>query len=481
MELLFALVLLPIASFTCLLSKRRGAIESTTMVAAFVAVAASVSVAWKVAGSGSYSPFPAVAIDPLGALVLCTVSVVGLATLAYSIPYLRGEVAKGIIGFPRVKLYFTLLNLFEAAMMFATIASNPVIAWISIEATTLSTALLISFYDKPSSVDAAWKYLIINSIGLLLGFFGTLLYFTPFKASVPGDGLVSWEMLLSNATHMDPAVAKIAFVFVLVGYGTKIGFVPMHAWKPDVYGKAPSPLGAMFSGALLPVAFSILLRCKSVTDTAIGNAFSNHLFVIFGVLSVVLAALLVYSQRNYKRLLAYSSIEHAGLMALGFGFGGIGPFSAILHMLYHSILKSALFLVSGNILLRYSTTKIAKVRGIIASLPVTSVLYLIGFFAITGMPPFGLFLTKIQILSSGMKSNMVPTALVMLSMAMLFVGFFKHATSMAFGEKPSEIKSGEGNIWLLIPPLLLILLAFYLSISLPSFLNTLIVAAALGR
>src|ERR1035437_4712497 len=174
--------------------------------------------------------------------MILIVSFIGFFTIIYSIQYLRKETTKNIIGFTRVKQYFILLNLFLVAMFLSISASNPIFAWISIEATTLSTAFLVSFYNKPSSVEAAWKYLIINSVGLLLGFFGTLLYFTEIHGV---GGAISWHLLLENSSNLNPLIAKIAFIFVLIGYGTKVGFVPMHTWKPDAYSKAPAPLGAL--------------------------------------------------------------------------------------------------------------------------------------------------------------------------------------------------------------------------------------------
>jgi hydrogenase-4 component F len=468
------------AALISLVAKRRGVIEFSSLAAATIALAVAIFVAINVAAHGTYAPFSFFSIDALSAIVMLIIACVGLAATAYSIEYLRQETAKNIIGstsmtkiYSRTREYFILLNIFLAAMFFAVTVSSPIFAWIFIEATTLSTALLISFYNKPSAVEAAWKYLIVNSVGLLLGFLGTLLYFTAVNASADG-GLVSWQLLMANATHLDPLIAKIAFVFVLIGYGTKIGFVPMHTWKPDAYSKAPAPLGALFSGALLPAAFIILLKCRAVTDAAVGSSFSSYLLIAFGIVSIAVAALIIFASRNYKRMLAYSSIENAGIMALGFGFGGLGIFAAMLHMIYHSLVKSSLFFSSGNFLLKYSSARIANVKGALKAIPVTSTLFLIGFFFITGAPPAGIFFTEVMIFSSGMAAYPVVSIVALFFMAILFVGFFHRATAMVFGEKPTDIAVGEGSVWLIVPPLALIALALGLSVYLPAFMQTLL-------
>lgn len=477
MPLISILISLLAAAVFSLLSKRRGGIEFVSVAASLVALVGTIFVSLKVAATGIYAPYQFFSVDALGAIAMLIIAVVGLAAMTYSVAYLREETKKQIIGFSRMRQYFILLNLFLGAMFLAVSASNPIFTWISVEATTLSTAFLISFYNKPTAMEAAWKYLIINSIGLLLGFFGTLLYFTLLSVSGSQE-FVTWTSLLGNAAHLNPFIAKIAFIFVLIGYGTKIGLAPLHTWLPDAHSKAPTPVSALLSGVLLNVAFITMIRFKEITDVAAGSGFSEKLLIAFGLFSVAVASLIIFTQKNYKRLLAYSSIENMGIAALGFGFGGIGIFAAILHMIYHSLLKSALFLSAGTIFLKYSSTKIINVRGAIRALPVTSILFMIGVFAVIGTPPFGIFLTKIFIITAGIKAHIYISVVAILLIAILFAGFFKHVTAMVFGEKPEEIKIGEGNIWLIVPPLALLTLAFYLSFHIPDFVYSLITAAA---
>ena len=479
MDLLLIITALVLAALLIILAKRRTVIEALAVIAFGFVGCETLAIALKVSASGVYAPSVFFSVDALGAIVMLAIGVIGFATTVYSVSYLRSETAKNIVGFKRVKQYFVMLLLFAAAMLSAISAASPIFAWISLEATTLSTAFLISFYNKPAAIEAAWKYLIVNSVGLLLGFFGTMLYFTSLETA-GGSGFVSWSLLLANTPHFNRVVAKIAFVFVLIGYGTKVGLAPMHTWLPDAHSKAPAPISAFLSGVLLNVALVIILRFKNITDASAGATFSQNLLVLFGALSILFAALIILTQKNYKRLIAYSSIENMGVMALGFGFGGQGVFAAILHMVYNALTKSALFLAAGSLFLKYSSTKIAKVSGALTVLPVTSLIFLTGFLAITGFPPFGIFLTKMLILSAGIKTHPLVTVLALLLMTILFVGFFRHVVALIFGEKPAGIPAGEASIWTVIPPLVLMSLVGYLSFSIPPFLLALIHQAALG-
>jgi len=481
MEILIILLSFSLAALTAITVRNKRIIELSSLIASFVGLVTSVLIAVKVSSAGgSYASFQFFFVDGLSAIVMLIVAFVGFGATVYSIAYLRQETAKNIIGLSnvskitsRIREYFILLNLFMVSIFLAIVANSPILAWIFIEATTLSTAFLISFYNKPSAMEAAWKYLIVNSVGILLAFLGTLLYFTSFHTGME-NGIITWQMLTNNATLLNPMIVKIAFVFILIGYGTKVGFAPMHTWKPDAYSKAPAPIGALFSGALMPAAFMLILKFKIITDSVAGTSFSQTLFIIFGLLSILIAATIIFVARNYKRVLAYSSIENAGIMALGFGFGGLGIFAAILHMIYHSLIKSALFFLSGNILLKYSSAKISNVKGAISVIPITAILFFTGFFIITGAPPFGIFFTKIVIFSAIVKTNLWVAAVGVALTIILFVGFFKHITSMVFGEKPADIKNGEDSVWLILPPLVFMALALYLSFNLPPFLNNLI-------
>lgn len=475
---LLLLICIPLAAaLISLPQKKKAPLEIIALAAAAAELACAVFVAAEVINNSSVSYGKIILIDALGALFLCTIGAIGLSATAYSIGYLREEVTKGIIGFRRVREYYVLLHLFLAAMFFAVSTVNPIMMWIAIEATTLSTAFLISFYNKASSTEAAWKYLIINSVGLLLGFFGTLLFFTS-ALSMSANGFISWSELRSAANNLNPLIAKMALIFVMTGYGTKVGLVPMHTWLPDAHSKAPTPISALLSGVLLSVAFYAILRFKAITDNTIGPAFSRNLLLLFGSASLIVSAFIIYIQNNYKRLLAYSSIEHMGIVAIGFGFGGAGIFAALLHIIYHALIKSTLFFCAGNVVLKYSSTKISKIRGLMTTMPVTGSLFFTAFLAITGVPPFGTFVTEFYILSAGMAAHPAVVVVALAALALIFVGFLKHVSAMSFGETESGIKPGEFNLWTVVPPAIIACVMLALSLYLPPPVKSLLQSAA---
>lgn len=476
MEPLLITVILLLAALLTLLMKNLRAIELISVSAAAAVFIAALKIALGASAPRASNPDGFFSIDALGAIIALTIAVVGLAAAVYSVFYLRVEMAKGIIGFHRVRQYFILFNLFLLAMLFAVMVNNPILMWIAIESTTLSTVFLISFYDKPTALEAAWKYLIINSTGLLLGFFGTLLYFTPLGEAA-GQGLTGWETLAAHAAHLDPMIAKIAFVFVLIGYGTKVGLAPMHTWLPDAHSKAPAPISALLSGVLLNIALYAVLRFKLLTDAVTGGAFTGKLLLAFGLFSIIISALIMLTLQNYKRLLAYSSIENMGIAALGFGVGGAGVFAAILHIIYHALVKPALFFLAGNIFLKYSSTKISRISGVISALPITAVLFLAGFLAVTGTPPFGIFFTKIYVLFACMTMYPLAGFIAIAAFALLFIDFLKQAMAMIFGEKPAEMPMGEISPPLWAIPLALLATVLLLSFYLPEFLLELITQA----
>lgn len=400
-------------------------------------------------------------LDGLSAYLTLLIALVGFFVSLYSVGYLRTEIAKGIIGPRRVWQFFILLELFLFAMYLATATTSPIITWIAIEAMTLPTVFLISFYNKPSATEAAWKYLILNSIGLLIGLLGTLTF---IALQSDHSGATTWSSLTLAAGTLPPEAVKIAFVFILIGYGAKVGLVPLHAWLPDAHSKAPSPISAMLSGVLLNVALFAVLRWKHITDLTLENEqFTGGLLIFFGTLSVVLAALIIFKQKNYKRLLAYSSIEHMGLTVIGFGLGGVGTMAGLLHMLYHALTKSMLFLLAGNIFLRYSSTKLKNVSGMLEALPISGPLFFIGIFVLAGLPPFAIFTTKMLILSAGIAYSPWLVGLLLLALAVMFFGLFRFVTKLAYGPVPDGIVRGESHFLTQLPVALLLLTILVLS------------------
>ena len=478
---IFLILTAPLAAsaLSFFVRKKIGLLNFIAVVASALELLAAIAIVSAVVKNGSYSLGNNFSVDSLGAVVMLTLAITSFPIAIYSVGYLKAEIAKGIIGFQRIKQYFILFHLFILAMFFAILTTSSILMWIGIEATTLSTAFLISFYNKPSAMEAAWKYLIINSLGLLLAFFGTLLFLYPALNGGHHE-LITWRALLASGSGMDPFIAKMAFIFILIGYGTKVGLVPMHTWRPDAYSKTPVPVVALFSGSLLNVAFLAILRFKLVADLSVGKEFSQNLFIFFGLASIIVAAFSIFAQKNYKRLLAYSSIEHAGIMALGFGFGGAGALAALFHMVYHALAKSMLFLSAGNIFLKYSSTKIKNIRGVMSVLPVTGALFILGFLAVTGVPPFGIFITEFSILSAGIGSHPFVAIVALLGIALVFIGFLKHIIAMMFGENDQNISQGETSVWLVAPIIFLAAILLVTGFFIPTAIKSLITAATLA-
>ncbi len=473
--MILAIVLIPVlvALFVFMLPVQKNRLmEAGVMIAGAVELLIAGRLLQLVSAGGAVEGTTWLAADGLSAYMLLLIALVGFFVSLYSVGYLRTEVGKGIIGPRRVRQFFILLELFLFAMYLAVATVNPIVTWIAIEATTLSTAFLISFYNKPSATEAAWKYLILNSLGLLIGLLGTLLFI-----ALSGDrsSAVEWSNLVAHARTMLPSAVQIAFVLVLVGYGTKIGLAPLHSWLPDAHSKAPSPISALLSGVLLNVALFAVLRWKEVTDIALGSdQFTGGLLVFFGTASVLLAAFIIFVQKNYKRLLAYSSIEHMGLMAIGFGLGGTGTIAGLLHMLYHALAKSMLFLLAGNIFLRYSSTKLKNVQGVLEALPLSGPLFFAGIFILAGLPPFALFATKLLILSAGISFSLWLVGLLLVALAVMFFGLFRFVTRIAYGPVAAGVISGESHFLTQLPVVLMFVTILLMSLYLPEPIATLL-------
>lgn len=442
------------------------ALGFAAIISTAVQLITSATIAARIDVANSYEFTHYFSVDHLGAILLLLLSFGGLMASLYARGYLESEISKGIIGFTRAKKLFAQLHLFLLAMSLAITTTNPIFMWISIEATTLTTAFLISFYNKPSAIEAAWKYLMLNSVGLLLAFFGTLLYLTSGLNSAE-HGIVTWQSLLFMSADYNPFIIKMAFLFTLIGYGTKVGLVPMHTWLPDAHSKAPSPISSLLSGVLLNIPLFAILRFKTITDAAVGSDFSSRLLVGFGILSLVVSAAIILVQKNYKRLLAYSSIKHMGIITFGFGIGGAASTAALLHMIYHSLTKSMLFFSAGTILLKYSSTKIARVRGLLSTLPVTSIVFFIGILAIIGIPPWGIFFTEFSILSAGIQYNLPITIIALAAIILAGIGFIRHLAAIEFGLADEHVHPGELSGWTVAPILILVSILTLLSVLMP--------------
>ena len=418
-----------------------------------------------------FGPGEFLRVDGLAALVAVLVTSVATLTLFLS-PGLGRQTRYDQ---SQLRRYHIFINLFIAAMLLAVTANNVGIMWVALEASTIFSALIIPLRLTTWSVEASWKYILIGSVGIALAFAGTVLsYFDFVSLSGHTENALNWPVLRATAPLLHPEVMRLSFVFILVGYGTKAGIAPMHTWKPDAYGESPSSLGALMSSALFAVAIYAILRWKMVTDACVGGHFSDNLLLALGMLSLLVGCLSVVLARSYKRLLAYSSVEHAGLICLGLGLGPLGIFAALLHLVNHTAAKSLMFFLVRDIEFKYGSPLIKDVRGMLKALPWTGSFFAVGILALIGLPPFGLFISEFALIRAGFAAKhywLMGATLVLLVVA--FISFLNHLNNMLYGSAPESVTSGEpeSRIWL-IPLLAPLTILITLGLTMPTPLAT---------
>jgi len=388
-------------------------------------------------------------LDALGGWVALCTAVVYLLASVYAVGYMRLLASdKHLPGF------YALFAGFAWTMLLAAFVNNIGVFWIAIELTTLVSTFLVGFERAAESIEAAWKYIIVVSAGITLALLGTVLLYWGGSLILGPSYDMTWQTLRDVAPHMNPVLLKLGFLLVLVGYGTKVGLAPMHTWLPDAHSEGPAPVSAMLSGALLNTAMLGIVRFLAVTDAAGIGWLPRTALVVLGILSVLIGALFIVRQEGVKRLMAYSSVEHMGILALGFGFGGVlGIAGALYHMLNHSLNKSLMFFGAGNVMRRYGTKEMLAIRRVLHEFPVSGLLWLAGAVAITGAPPFGLFLSEFSILRAGFSGPNLWAAIVMLVLLIvIFIGFLRHFGAMYFGRQPESAPKGTIiSAWCVLP------------------------------
>jgi hydrogenase-4 component F len=360
-----------------------------------------------------------VRVDALSAFMVLVIGAVALVATTYGVSYLDRELAHGHTTAAGARNYNVLVQLFIAAMLAAVVANNLGVLWVAVEATTITTAFLVGHRRTRHSLEASWKYVIIGSVGVALAFLGTVLvYFASRHGGGDAEAALNWSALTLHAERLDPGVMRLAVGLLVLGFGTKVGLAPLHTWLPDAHSQAPAPVSALMSGVLLSVAFYGLLRYKVIADAALGAGYLRGLLLAAGLLSLAVAASLLVAQRDYKRLLAYSSIEHMGIVALGAAVGTRLAIAAVLlHILGHGIAKAVLFCGSGELLLATGSTRIADVGGALAGLPIVGGTFGLGLVALLGLPPFSLFASELALARAGFAAGLgwaMAAALVLL-------------------------------------------------------------------
>ena len=440
--MIVALVLLPLLAGVLAFGLRGDGPRRTLLVGTALAHTGLSAAAWLQRPRPAFGGW--LALGDLEHLFLAITSVIYLVAAVYAVGYLRREgrearehYTEGFLFFNAPEATFTgCLLLFLGAMTLVITAQHFGLMWVAVEGTTLASAPLIHFHRHRRSLEAAWKYLVICSVGIAIALLGN--FFLVVASAAVDDRLTGLTMqtLTTHASALDPGWLRAAFLLLLVGYGTKMGLAPLHTWLPDAHSEAPSVVSALLSGALLNCAFLAILRLHAVCVAAGQAAFSADLLVVFGLVSMGFAAVFIVGQRDYKRMLAYSSVEHMGIAAVGAGLGGIAGFGALLHVANHSLTKGMLFLLAGNVLAAYRTRASAEVSGLLRALPASGLLWFAGFLAITGSPPFGPFLSEFTILRGALAAGRpVVAGIFLVLLLVVFAGMAMIVPGLAHGER----------------------------------------------
>ncbi|WP_198926465.1 proton-conducting transporter membrane subunit [Acidithiobacillus thiooxidans] len=407
-------------------------------------------------------------LTPLGAWVLFCVGLVYLLASIYAIGYMRLLPEEK----PRLHKYYALQAGFALTMLIAPLMNNPGIFWIAIDFTTIVSAFLVGFEKEAECIEAAWKYLIVVSAGLALALLGIILFYWGGTFVLGPTYALTWANLREVAPKVPETLLFLAFLLTLVGFGTKVGLAPMHTWLPDAHSEGPAPVSAMLSGALLNIALLGIYRFLSIVDSGGYSLMGHTALLVLGVISLFVAGLFIVRQDGAKRMLAYSSLEHMGVLAIGFGFGGPIAFAgAMYHMINHSMNKSLMFFGAGNMMRAYGTKSMSKMRQVLRYYPVTGALWLLGAVAITGAPPFGLFLSELTILRGGILSpNPWAVWVMAILLILIFIAFMNHFRRMIWGPEPEpdEVPTLKLSLWNSLPMWLALIPVLVLGLWWPS-------------
>jgi hydrogenase-4 component F len=387
-------------------------------------------------------PGPYLLVDDLNGTFIVLTSFVGFTTSIFSASYIGHELEIGKLTPPFVRFYHAMYQVLMFAMNLALVANNIGLMWVAIELATLTTVMMVGIYRTHEALEAAWKYFILGSVGIALALFGTILVYMAARPVI-GEGLdaMVWSVLVARAGAFDPALLDVAFVFLLLGYGTKIGLAPLHAWLPDAHAEGPTPISAVLSGLLLNVALYALLRFKMLLAVNPAAIAPGPLMVTLGLVSLVFAAFMLYRRRDIKRMFAYSSIEHMGIITFAFGMGGpLANFAGLLHMTMHSLTKSAIFFAVGHVAQVKGTQRIADIAGLTETHPVLGWTLILGVIAIAGLPPLGIFTSEFLVVSSTFARAPALALVLVFGMLVGLAALFLRLNGIAFGEArgPSE-------------------------------------------
>jgi len=453
--ILFWLLIIPLlASPLAFFLRRRQAMEVVNLAAFGALLCLSAGLAFRVLHGGPVSLWQGfLYADALSALLVLLSSFVALACSIYAVGYFRHDVRSGMLqegegadrqfAASKLREYYALTPLFVFSMILVGLANNLGILWVAIEGTTLASVFLVMFYGRETSIEAAWKYAILGGVGLSMALFGTILTYYSAHQTLGTDTLggLNWSVLVGNAAQFDKPTMRLAFILIFLGYGTKAGIAPMHTWKPDAYSEAPIPAAAMLAAGVLNCALYGLVRFYILSSLCLGAHFGSQLLLLFGLLSMGVAVPFILVQKNLRRMLAYSSIDHSGIMVLALGFGGpLGILGMLLHMTFHAITKPLLFFCAGDVQQHLNTDLFREAKGgLIHSMPISAAAFLLATLAVTGAPPFGLFLSEFTILRAGFTAgHLTLTIFYVFFLVAIFSGFLIHIANLVLGPDPAR-------------------------------------------
>ena len=469
--ILFGLVLAPALGAVLASALRGTRARSVVLLATALLHTVLVAVVWLRPGISAANGW--LVADSLGQVVLTLVSVLFLAVAHYAVGYLREAGARHARG---GRAFVSCMLAFLAAATLVALSHHLALLWIGMETTTLAVAPLVFDRRDRRSLEAVWKYLVLSSVGIALALLGTFLLATAQPVGLQAGRPLVLDDMIAHARGLDPAWLRAAFVFIAIGFGTKMGLAPMHAWKPDTYGEAPSLVAGLMAGALTSCAFLGLARVTAICFAAGLDTFVRPVLLAFGLTSLAIAATFIVGQRDVRRLLAYSSVEHMGLLVLGLGLGGVGAYGAVLHTLNNGLAKGLMFLAVGNVVLATGTSAASEIRGLLRTLPATGVLLIVGLFAVTGSPPFGMFISEFTILSAAFATDHTLIAgATIFFLVIIFVGIAAMILELVYGPPParpaanaSSVERDAERIWLVVAPAGLAALVLGLGVFIPA-------------
>ncbi len=400
-------------------------------------------------------------VDDLNIVFIVLNTFVAFTSSVFSASYIAHELEIGRLTPTHLRFYHAMYQTLLFAMNLALVANNIGLMWVAIEMATLTTVAMVGIYRTPEAIEAAWKYFILGSVGIALALFGTILVYMAARPVV-GEGIdgMVWTTLMSRVSEFEPALLNLAFVFLMLGYGTKVGLAPLHAWLPDAHAEGPTPISAVLSGLLLNVALYAVLRFKLLLDANANAIAPGPLMATMGIVSLIFAAFMLYQRRDIKRLFAFSSIEHMGIIVFAFGMGGpLANFAGLLHMTMHSLTKSAIFFTVGHIAQAKGTQKIADIRGLTVSHPALGWSLVLGVFAIAGLPPLGIFTSEFLVVSSTFARAPWLALLLVFGLLLAFGALIRRLQGMAFGEPSPGDRRSTASTLPIVAHLGLVLLA----------------------